>query len=322
MAGIPEPAAGEKTRARGESAAAGKAAGHGPRTGTPCAWHLDKAVAHRAPCGTRRRARCRVLSGASCGAPWRTRWRIVCGTCHGVPGCTARCDTARSAANVRRPGRARGSARAVTGPRRPRPAASPARVTSAVNRAPRDSLTAERTDAERTALDPERASFLRRIGALAYEALLLVAMAFVAGFLFLPLVSPWGVSHRALTVPPVFARTMMFCALVGGAAAYYGWCWSGGRRTLPQKTWRLRVVDRGGGPLTRRQALIRYAAAWTGPALALLGYGVLHASAYGRNALAFAALNYCWAIIDPDRQFLHDRIAGTRVVNDAIKARR
>ena len=210
----------------------------------------------------------------------------------------------------------------MTGPRRPRPAASPTRVTSAVNRAPRDTLTAERADAERTALDTKRASFPRRIGALAYEALLLVAMAFVAGFLFLPLASPWGVSHRTLTVPPVFARTMIFCALVGGAAAYYGWCWSGGRRTLPQKTWRLRVVDRGGGPLTRRQALIRYAAAWTGPALALLGYGVLHASAYGRNALAFAALNYCWAIIDPDRQFLHDRIAGTRVVNDAIEARR
>jgi len=210
----------------------------------------------------------------------------------------------------------------VTGPPRPRPAASPARVTSAANRAPRDTLTAERADAERTALDPKRASFLRRIGALAYEALLLSAMAFVAGFLFLPLVSPWGASHRTLTVPPVFARTMMFCALVGGAAGYYGWCWSGGRRTLPQKTWRLRVVDRGGGPLTRRQALIRYAAAWTGPALALLGYGVLHASAYGRNALAFAALNYCWAIIDPDRQFLHDRIAGTRVVNDASEARR
>jgi uncharacterized RDD family membrane protein YckC len=183
-------------------------------------------------------------------------------------------------------------------------------------------VTAERADVERTATRVERASFLRRIGALAYEALLLVAMAFVAGFLFLPLVSPRGVSHRTLTVPPVFARTMMFCALVGGAAAYYGWCWSGGRRTLPQKTWQLRLVDRCDGPLTRQQALIRFAAAWIGPALALFGYGVLHASAYGRNALAFAALNYCWAVIDPDRQFLHDRIAGTRIVKDASEERR
>lgn len=162
----------------------------------------------------------------------------------------------------------------------------------------------------------KRASFARRIGALAYEALLLVAMAFVAGFLFLPLVSPAGATHRTLTIPPLFVRTMMFCALVAAAAVYYAWCWSDGRRTLPQKTWRLRLVDRRGRPLARRQALVRYAAAWIGPAMALAGYGALHAIGYGRNALAFAALNYCWAIVDPDRQFLHDRIAGTLVVQD------
>lgn len=160
------------------------------------------------------------------------------------------------------------------------------------------------------------ASFARRIGALGYEALLLFAMAFVAEFLFLPLVSPAGASHATLTVPPLFARTMMFCALVAGAAVYYTWCWSDGRRTLPQKTWRLRLVDRRGEPLHRRQALIRYAAAWIGPAAALAGYAALDLIGYGRNALAFAALNYCWVIVDPDRQFLHDRIAGTLVVQD------
>lgn len=163
----------------------------------------------------------------------------------------------------------------------------------------------------------EPASFARRIAALGYEALLLVAMAFVVGFLFLPLVSPWGATHRTLTVPPVFARTMMFCALVGGAAAYYAWCWSGGRRTLPQKTWRLRLVDRRGGPMSRKQALLRYASAWIGPALALAGYGALRGTGYAQNALAFVALNYCWAIVDPDRQFLHDRIARSLVVSDA-----
>jgi hypothetical protein len=116
VAGVPESAAGEKTRARGESTAAGKATGRGPRTGAPGAWRRDEAVARRAPRGTRRRARCCVLSGASCRTSRRTRWRILCGACRGVPGGTARCDAARSAANVRRPGRARGAARAVTGP--------------------------------------------------------------------------------------------------------------------------------------------------------------------------------------------------------------
>lgn len=161
-----------------------------------------------------------------------------------------------------------------------------------------------------------RATIARRIAALGYEALLLVAMAFVAGFLFLPFL-PRDASHQTLSVPSSFARAAMFCALVAGAAVYYTWCWSGGRRTLPQKTWRLRLVDRHGEPLRRGRALIRYAAFWIGPALALAAYGALHASGYGRNALAFAALNYCWAIVDPDRQFLHDRVAGSVIVQDA-----
>jgi uncharacterized RDD family membrane protein YckC len=196
---------------------------------------------------------------------------------------------------------------------------SPARSTSAgsaVDAARRSAAAAEAGERRACTAPSEPASLARRIAALGYEALLVVAMAFVAGFLFLPLVSPWSVTHRTLTVPPVFARTMMFCALAGGAAAYYTWCWSGGRRTLAQKTWRLRLADRRGGPLSRKQALLRYAAAWIGPALALAGYGALHGSGYARNALAFAALNYCWAIVDPDRQFLHDRLARSLVVRD------
>lgn len=161
-----------------------------------------------------------------------------------------------------------------------------------------------------------RASLPRRLCALVYEALLLVAMAFVAGFVFLPLVSPGGIAHAALTVPTPLARAMMFGALTAGAATYYAWCWSGGRRTLPQKTWRLRVVTRYGATLDRQQALLRFAAGCIGIALALAGYAALHASGHARNALAFVALNYCWAIVDREGQFLHDRIAGTVVVRD------
>ncbi len=203
-------------------------------------------------------------------------------------------------------------------PAGPRPGASSARRSRAVAREePDESAAARLPEVAATVAQRTLAPLARRIGALLYEALLLVAMAFVVGFLMLPLVSASGVSHKTLTVPPLFARTMMFCVLVAGAAAYYVWCWSDGRRTLPQKTWRIRLVDRLGGPLTGRQALIRYAAAGIGPSIALIGYGVLHSSGYGRNALAFVALNYCWVIIDPDRQFLHDRIAGSVVVQDA-----
>ena len=157
-------------------------------------------------------------------------------------------------------------------------------------------------------------SLPRRLGALAYEALLLAALALVAGFLLLPLVSPTRAATPA--IPPVFLRTMTFCALSAAAAIYYGWFWSEGRRTLPQKTWRMRLVDGDGAPLSRATALVRYAAGWIGPAAAIAVYAALRPAAMGRYAALLLLANYAWAFIDPDRQFLHDRLAGTRVVDD------
>lgn len=162
---------------------------------------------------------------------------------------------------------------------------------------------------------PRLATIRRRLAALGYEALLLTAMLFVAGFVFLPFL-PHDPTRQTLTVPSTLARAIMFWVLAGGAGVYYVWCWSNGRRTLPQKTWRLRLLDRGGAPPSGARALVRYVACWLGPALALAAYALLHASGHGRNAAAFVALGFCWAIVDPDRQFLHDRIAGTLVVQD------
>lgn len=157
-------------------------------------------------------------------------------------------------------------------------------------------------------------SLPRRLGALAYEALLLAALALVAGFVLLPFMSPARAASPAIA--PVFLRTMMFCVLTAGAAIYYGWFWSEGRRTLPQKTWRLRLVDVDGAPLSRATALVRYAAGWIGPAAAIATYAALRPAAADRYAALLLLANYAWALIDTDRQFLHDRIAGTQVVDD------
>lgn len=157
------------------------------------------------------------------------------------------------------------------------------------------------------------APFARRIGALLYEALLLLAMAIIVGFAFLPIISPAAPGHTSLRIPSVFGRTVLFCALAGGAGLYYSWCWSDGRRTLPQKTWGLRIVRGDGSPVTRRATLLRYLAGWIGPALALLAYMVMPPDR-GRYAAVLLAFNYAWVLVDRDRQFLHDRLAGTRVV--------
>jgi uncharacterized RDD family membrane protein YckC len=155
----------------------------------------------------------------------------------------------------------------------------------------------------------------RRLGALLYEALLFVAMAFVAGFVFLPFVSPTR-SETSLSVPAPAARVVMFAALVAAFAVYYTWSWSNARRTLPQKTWRLRVVDAAGRPLRPSRAFVRYVAAWIGPALALGAYALLAPGGHARSVLALALAGYCFALVDRDHQFLHDRIAGSYVAVD------
>jgi uncharacterized RDD family membrane protein YckC len=168
----------------------------------------------------------------------------------------------------------------------------------------------------RVAPAPTSASLGRRLGALLYEALLFVAMALVAGFAFLPLISPSLSSSTVPTVPPPFARTILFCGLASLAAFYCTWCWSEGRQTLPQKTWRIRIVGDDGRPIARKKALLRYFAAWIGPAAALGIYAALPATPLRRYALALAVFNYAFALVDRERRFLHDRVASTRIVRD------
>ena len=83
------------------------------------------------------------------------------------------------------------------------------------------------------------------------------------------------------------------------------------------KTWRMRLVDVHGRSLTYKTAFIRFLAAWIGPGLALLIYALLRPEGLGAVALVMLPLNYFAALFDPDKQFLHDRIAGTRIVQQS-----
>lgn len=165
------------------------------------------------------------------------------------------------------------------------------------------------------ASDLPLAPLSRRLAALLYEALVVVAIVLVASFAIAPLVSPRTAAAGQLAVPSIAGRLVSLVALFALGAAYFGYCWSDGRRTLPMKTWQLALVTREGAPLARRQALARYAAAWIAPALALAAYALLRPHGLGALAWPIVALNWLAAFVDSERQFLHDRIAGTRVVS-------
>ncbi|MDB5812729.1 MAG: hypothetical protein JWN94_4851 [Betaproteobacteria bacterium] len=134
---------------------------------------------------------------------------------------------------------------------------------------------------------PKAASLGRRLGSACYEALLLAAILFAATWVFLA-VQPL---LRAELARPLY---QLYLLIVCGA--YFIYCWTRGGQTLPMKTWRIRIVGRAGETPTTKQAALRYISALL--SLALAGGGFL------------------WALIDRDGQFLHDRLAGTRIVFD------
>lgn len=164
---------------------------------------------------------------------------------------------------------------------------------------------------------PANAPLARRFAALIYEGLLLVALLFVLNFVLLPLVTPGHAGQaKDLVVPALPQRLALFWILFALLAAFYSWCWAHGRRTLAMKTWRMRLVRRDGSVLPARTALLRYLATWIGPLAAVLAYAVLAPQGLGGHAAWLVALGFLWAFIDRDRQFLHDRIAGTRLVRE------
>lgn len=126
-----------------------------------------------------------------------------------------------------------------------------------------------------------------RLIALVYEGLILAAVLFIATGAF---TATFGDSRSQ----PLHALLQASLFVVGGA--YFVASWTGGRRTLPMRTWRMHLEDSSGNPPVLRRATVRYVVAVLGVVLA--GAGIL------------------WALFDPDRQFLHDRIAGTRLVAD------
>lgn len=127
---------------------------------------------------------------------------------------------------------------------------------------------------------------LRRLTAMAYEALLLSAV--IALTLIFPHLLLGAFAHRVAT--PTLLWAHLFIVLL----AYCVGFWSRGGQTLAMKTWRIRLRARSGAPVRPAQALLRFLLCW--PSIGLCGIGVL------------------WALVDGDRQFLHDRIAGTQLV--------
>lgn len=155
-------------------------------------------------------------------------------------------------------------------------------------------------------------SLNRRMASFVYEGLLLFGIGLVPGAIGALFVALTGHQHPLQSDTALRAITLLIYAV------YFTWFWSARGQTLPMQTWHIRVVTARGRPLSQPHALMRFVAscAWFAPAAVL---GALNGWTrwQGLGAAAVGVVAYALlALLHPQRQFWHDALCGTRLVND------
>lgn len=151
-------------------------------------------------------------------------------------------------------------------------------------------------------------SLSRRMACWLYEGVLLFAVVFLAAWLF----SALGQMRHAMDERRPLLQGFLF--LVFGI--YFVWFWSRGQ-TLAMKTWRIRVVDPRGMAISQSRALYRYVLSWLWFLPPLAAMAPFQLSAAEMTVLLGGWIVF-WALLSrlhPQRQFLHDALAGTRLVS-------
>lgn len=124
----------------------------------------------------------------------------------------------------------------------------------------------------------------RRLAAICYDALVLLAVLFAVTWVVLFL-------RRGAPVAPGTVWYQLLLAAV--SLLFYGWFWTHRGQTLGMRAWRVRVVRADGRALTWRDAASRWSSAW----LAALPLGA----------------GFVWGLVDREHLCWHDRLSGTRL---------
>jgi uncharacterized RDD family membrane protein YckC len=129
-------------------------------------------------------------------------------------------------------------------------------------------------------------SVRKRLASALYETLLLLGVVIVA--LVVPHMLVGQFFHITAPGPLLMAHLVLVLA------CYFLWYWRHGGQTLAMQTWKIQLISVTGAAPSWTQLLLRFVLAW--PSIGFYGAGLL------------------WAVFDRDRQFMHDRLAGTRIV--------
>jgi uncharacterized RDD family membrane protein YckC len=148
----------------------------------------------------------------------------------------------------------------------------------------------------------------RRLISMVYEMFLLFAVEMFAVLVFLLLTG-----NRQEPLYQHGLKAYLFLV----TAAYFVHFWTDSGHTLAMKTWRIKLVKVGYKQVPYTTAALRYLLAWGWFLPALLVCWAFGISGKGEIAAALTVGVVAWALtafLDKDRQFLHDRLAGTRLI--------
>lgn len=150
-------------------------------------------------------------------------------------------------------------------------------------------------------------SLRRRMACWLYEGMLMFGVIFISGYLF-------GALSQTRNAMDNRHGLQAFLFVIFGI--YFTWFGAKGQ-TLAMKTWNIRLVDAMGQPVKQSRALWRYVLSWLWflPPLAILAPFQMSG---GETAVLVSGWIAVWAVLSrfqPQKQFWHDAMAGTRLVS-------
>ncbi len=151
----------------------------------------------------------------------------------------------------------------------------------------------ERTPSMDTQTTSKSAGLIRRIGALFYDWILVVALWFVETAALLPFTQGEALPEHG------FGHWAHQALMALTALGFFVYFWRRNGQTLGMRAWRLFVVDEAGHTPSLNNLLRR--ALWAALSWGLAGLGVLA------------------MYIDPQRRALQDRMSGTRLIVGRLK---
>ncbi|MCW9023192.1 MAG: RDD family protein [Gammaproteobacteria bacterium] len=163
---------------------------------------------------------------------------------------------------------------------------------------------------------PELAGPLRRILAMSYDSLLLIAVLLLAMALITPLL---GENSKPSHNPFVSSY------LVSVTFFFFAWFWTHGGQTLGMRSWKLRLELEDGQPMTLWHALLRFLTAI--PSWSLFGLGLFFCITPSTEHIPAAikllenlpcwvlmVAGFIWIVIDNWKNSWRDRFSQTRVI--------